>query len=78
MVPPPLPVAASGPLRVELRLANGQCDAKGCSDGKAFTISLEGFSNESCLFAIPKDRVLLDGILHAAVQSADHCCAQCM
>ena len=38
-VPPPLPVAAPGPLRVELRLASGQCEAKGekgvkgCSDG---------------------------------------------
>ncbi|KAJ8358346.1 hypothetical protein AAFF_G00013330, partial [Aldrovandia affinis] len=31
-VPPPLPVTAQGPLSVELRLANGQCDAKGCSD----------------------------------------------
>ncbi|ROL41976.1 Zona pellucida sperm-binding protein 4 [Anabarilius grahami] len=29
-VPPPPPVAAPGPLRVELRLANGQCFAKGC------------------------------------------------
>ncbi|XP_072530479.1 zona pellucida sperm-binding protein 4-like [Salminus brasiliensis] len=29
-VPPPLPVAVLGPLRVELRLANGQCVAKGC------------------------------------------------
>ena len=39
-VPPPLPVAAPGPLRVELRLASGQCEAKGakgvhgCTDGK--------------------------------------------
>ena len=38
-VPPPLPVVAPGPLRVELRLASGQCEAKGekgvkgCSDG---------------------------------------------
>ncbi|KAA0715589.1 Zona pellucida sperm-binding protein 4 [Triplophysa tibetana] len=29
-VPPPPPVAAPGPLRVELRLANGQCFVKGC------------------------------------------------
>ncbi|KAI4905250.1 hypothetical protein NFI96_024614 [Prochilodus magdalenae] len=29
-VPPPLPVAVLGPLRVELRLANGQCVTKGC------------------------------------------------
>ncbi|XP_066542331.1 zona pellucida sperm-binding protein 4-like [Hoplias malabaricus] len=27
---PPLPVVASGPLRVELRLGNGQCTVKGC------------------------------------------------
>ncbi|XP_040894145.1 zona pellucida sperm-binding protein 4-like [Toxotes jaculatrix] len=30
LVPPPPPVAAPGPLRVELRLANGQCTVKGC------------------------------------------------
>ncbi|XP_017277952.1 zona pellucida glycoprotein 2, like 1 [Kryptolebias marmoratus] len=29
-VPPPLSVAAAGPLRVELRLGNGQCHTKGC------------------------------------------------
>ncbi|XP_032421034.1 zona pellucida sperm-binding protein 4-like [Xiphophorus hellerii] len=29
-VPPPLSVAAAGPLRVELRLGNGQCISKGC------------------------------------------------
>uniref|UniRef100_A0A8C2FT95 Zona pellucida sperm-binding protein 4 n=1 Tax=Cyprinus carpio TaxID=7962 RepID=A0A8C2FT95_CYPCA len=29
-VPPPRPVTAPGPLRVELRLANGQCFVKGC------------------------------------------------
>ncbi|XP_048860875.1 zona pellucida sperm-binding protein 4-like isoform X3 [Brienomyrus brachyistius] len=34
-VPPPLPVAAPGPLRVELRLANGQCYTKGCDEGAA-------------------------------------------
>lgn len=33
LVPPPPPVAAPGPLRVELRLANGQCNAKGCMEG---------------------------------------------
>ncbi|RVE61936.1 hypothetical protein OJAV_G00175110 [Oryzias javanicus] len=33
-VPAPQPVAALGPLRVELRLANGQCFAKGCVEGK--------------------------------------------
>ncbi|CAI5641213.1 unnamed protein product [Oreochromis niloticus] len=29
-VPPPVPVAAAGPLRVELRLGSGQCHTKGC------------------------------------------------
>ncbi|CAL9688680.1 unnamed protein product [Knipowitschia caucasica] len=29
-VPAPLPVAAAGPLRVELRLGSGQCHGKGC------------------------------------------------
>uniref|UniRef100_A0A3B4YKH4 Zona pellucida sperm-binding protein 4 n=3 Tax=Seriola lalandi dorsalis TaxID=1841481 RepID=A0A3B4YKH4_SERLL len=29
-LPPPVPVAAAGPLRVELRLGNGQCLSKGC------------------------------------------------
>ncbi|KAM6948328.1 zona pellucida sperm-binding protein 4-like [Aplochiton taeniatus] len=33
-VPPPHPVSLQGPLRVELRLANGQCHSKGCADGK--------------------------------------------
>ncbi|XP_029104375.1 zona pellucida sperm-binding protein 4-like isoform X1 [Scleropages formosus] len=31
-VAPPPPVAAPGPLRVELRLANGQCNTKGCDE----------------------------------------------
>ncbi|KTF88235.1 hypothetical protein cypCar_00041959 [Cyprinus carpio] len=31
-IPPPPPVAAPGPLRVELRLANGQCVTKGCAE----------------------------------------------
>ncbi|XP_043989691.1 zona pellucida sperm-binding protein 4-like isoform X1 [Gambusia affinis] len=34
-VPPPLSVAAAGPLRVELRLGNGQCISKGCLDDVA-------------------------------------------
>lgn len=33
-VPSPLPVAAAGPLRVELRLGNGQCHTKGCVEGE--------------------------------------------
>ncbi|KAK9516801.1 hypothetical protein VZT92_024712 [Zoarces viviparus] len=30
LIPPPPPVAAPGPLRVELRLGNGRCTMKGC------------------------------------------------
>uniref|UniRef100_A0A673Z0A0 Zona pellucida sperm-binding protein 4 n=1 Tax=Salmo trutta TaxID=8032 RepID=A0A673Z0A0_SALTR len=38
-VPAPAPVAALGPLRVELRLAKGTCDTKGCNDGNvSFTL----------------------------------------
>ncbi|XP_057194384.1 zona pellucida glycoprotein 2, like 2 isoform X1 [Triplophysa rosa] len=36
-VPPPLPVSQHGPLRVELRLANGRCTTKGCSDEDVYT-----------------------------------------
>ncbi|XP_076874346.1 zona pellucida sperm-binding protein 4-like [Brachyhypopomus gauderio] len=32
---PPLPVVAPGPLRVELRIANGQCTTKGCVEAQA-------------------------------------------
>ncbi|KAJ8397764.1 hypothetical protein AAFF_G00434530 [Aldrovandia affinis] len=41
-VPPPLPVTAQGPLSVELRLANGQCDAKGCSDANVYSSYYSG------------------------------------
>ncbi|ROL50527.1 Zona pellucida sperm-binding protein 4 [Anabarilius grahami] len=42
-VPPPPPVAAPGPLRVELRLANGQCVTKGCAEGdEAYTSYYSG------------------------------------
>ncbi|XP_059199796.1 zona pellucida sperm-binding protein 4-like isoform X2 [Centropristis striata] len=34
-VPPPVPVAAAGPLSVELRLGNGQCHSKGCVEEEA-------------------------------------------
>ncbi|XP_076000989.1 zona pellucida sperm-binding protein 4-like [Genypterus blacodes] len=34
-LPPPASVAAAGPLRVELRLANGRCHAKGCMEEEA-------------------------------------------
>uniref|UniRef100_A0A671T3A7 Zona pellucida glycoprotein 2, tandem duplicate 6 n=1 Tax=Sinocyclocheilus anshuiensis TaxID=1608454 RepID=A0A671T3A7_9TELE len=36
-VPPPPPVVAPGPLRVELRLASGQCVTKGCAEGKVLS-----------------------------------------
>uniref|UniRef100_A0A8C2KNF9 Zona pellucida sperm-binding protein 4 n=1 Tax=Cyprinus carpio TaxID=7962 RepID=A0A8C2KNF9_CYPCA len=36
-VPPPPPVSQNGPLRVELRLASGQCSTKGCSDEDMYT-----------------------------------------
>ncbi|XP_077055632.1 zona pellucida glycoprotein 2, like 2 isoform X2 [Siphateles boraxobius] len=36
-VPPPDPVSQLGLLRVELRLAKGQCTAKGCSDEDMYT-----------------------------------------
>ncbi|XP_030587277.1 zona pellucida sperm-binding protein 4-like [Archocentrus centrarchus] len=38
LVPQPIPVAAAGPLRVELKLANGHCIAKGCiEEEEAYT-----------------------------------------
>ena len=41
-LPPPLPVAALGPLRIELLLGSGQCYHKGCIEGKlSFTINLD-------------------------------------
>lgn len=36
-VPPPLPVAAAGPLRVEMKLGNGQCHSKECFEGERIT-----------------------------------------
>ncbi len=46
-VPPPPPVAAPGPLRVELRLANGQCVTKGCAEGKVLSCVFKPFRLES-------------------------------
>ncbi|XP_041658897.1 zona pellucida sperm-binding protein 4-like [Cheilinus undulatus] len=34
-VPPPVPVAAFGPLRVELKLGKGECHSKGCVEEEA-------------------------------------------
>lgn len=33
-LPPPVPVAAAGALRVELELGSGQCNSKGCREGE--------------------------------------------
>lgn len=33
-LPPPLAIAATGPLRVELKLASGECHSKGCRPGE--------------------------------------------
>ncbi|CAF92944.1 unnamed protein product, partial [Tetraodon nigroviridis] len=33
-LPPPMPIAATGPLRVELKLGSGQCRSKGCREGE--------------------------------------------
>ncbi|KAM7379341.1 hypothetical protein PAMP_004903 [Pampus punctatissimus] len=38
-VPPPVPVAAAGPLKVEIRLGNGQCHTKGCVEEEAAYLS---------------------------------------
>ncbi len=46
-VPPPPPVAAPGPLRVELRLADGQCVTKGCAEGKVLSCVFKPFKLES-------------------------------
>lgn len=32
-LPPPMPIAATGPLTVELKLASGECHSKGCRKG---------------------------------------------
>ncbi|KAM4729032.1 zona pellucida sperm-binding protein 4-like [Anableps anableps] len=44
-VPPPVSVAAAGPLRVELRLGNGQCLSKGCIEEVAAYSSFHGSSD---------------------------------
>lgn len=45
LVPPPPPVAAFGPLRVELRLGNGFCTTKGCVEGKCEYHLLRSYSH---------------------------------
>ncbi|CAN9499219.1 unnamed protein product [Ophioblennius macclurei] len=44
-IPPPNPVAALGPLAVELRLGNGQCNLKGCVEANAAYSSFYGVSD---------------------------------
>lgn len=33
-LPPPMSIAATGPLRVELKLGSGECQSKGCREGE--------------------------------------------
>lgn len=33
-LPPPMPIAATGPVRVELKLGSGECHSKGCREGE--------------------------------------------
>lgn len=33
-LPPPMPIAATGPLTVELKLGSGECHSKGCREGE--------------------------------------------
>lgn len=51
-VPPPPPVAAPGPLRVELRLANGQCVTKGCAEGSVLVIKVSFRINETVIVTL--------------------------
>ncbi|XP_037538164.1 zona pellucida sperm-binding protein 4 [Nematolebias whitei] len=55
-VPPPLSVAAAGPLRVELRLGSGQCHAKGCVEEVA------GFSSFYSSSDYPITKVLREPV----------------
>nr|XP_019934104.1 PREDICTED: zona pellucida sperm-binding protein 4-like [Paralichthys olivaceus] len=53
---PPLPVAALGPIRVELRLANGECLSKGCNE---FDAAYSSFYTEA---DYPVTKVLRDPV----------------
>uniref|UniRef100_A0A3B5A5H8 Zona pellucida sperm-binding protein 4 n=1 Tax=Stegastes partitus TaxID=144197 RepID=A0A3B5A5H8_9TELE len=53
---PPLPVAAVGPIRVEMRLANGQCTTKGCNE---VTAAYSSFYTEA---DYPVSKVLRDPV----------------
>ncbi|XP_062858593.1 zona pellucida sperm-binding protein 4-like [Trichomycterus rosablanca] len=54
--PPLLPVAVSGPLRLELRLGNGQCTVEGCMEGD---VAYSSYYNET---DYPVTKVLRDPV----------------
>ncbi|XP_065813460.1 zona pellucida sperm-binding protein 4-like [Labrus bergylta] len=56
LIPPPPPVAAPGPLRVEFRLANGQCISKGCVEEE---VAYSSFYEDS---DYPITKVLRDSV----------------
>ncbi|XP_068578459.1 zona pellucida sperm-binding protein 4-like [Cebidichthys violaceus] len=53
---PPLPVAALGPIRVHLKLANGQCSIKGCNEVDA------AYTSFYTLADLPLNKVLRDPV----------------
>lgn len=55
-LPPPMPVAATGPLRVELKLGNGQCHSKGCREGEQHKPQVLDYTIESLANAKPSCR----------------------
>lgn len=62
LVPPPLPVAALGPIRVELKLGNGQCTVKGCNEAE---VAYESFYTEGDypVVKVLRDPVYVDVVL---------------
>ena len=48
VVAPLLPVAALGPISVHLRLANGECNTKGCNEGKSVQPVCRSFYVTGC------------------------------
>ena len=51
---PPLPVAAFGPLRVQMKLGKGYCSVKGCDEGKCLSAfsGMAVFDNHLILFPV--------------------------
>lgn len=76
-VPPPVPVAVAGPLRVELRLGNGQCHSKGCVEGQwhkslmtpASAEYLECVYTKTALFGLQKRQRIGPSTLKRTTQS---------